>query len=64
MFVYKGKMKVNGKLVDEKSAVYFELSEETKSVEFCALDEQCKFLWISGQPIKEKVEWYGPFVMN
>lgn len=33
-------------------------------VQIATADERCRFLLISGKPIKEPVAWYGPIVMN
>jgi redox-sensitive bicupin YhaK (pirin superfamily) len=48
-------------LIETESLVLF---GEGREISVSTLDEDVRFLLISGKPIKEPVAWYGPIVMN
>ncbi len=49
------------KLIDAENLVIFENGDE---VRIKTIDDNVRFLLISGKPIGEPVAWYGPIVMN
>ncbi|MDU5110240.1 MAG: pirin family protein [Clostridium sp.] len=63
IMVLKGDVKVNGdKIAKERDFVIFNNEEGDILVE--SLTEDSLFVVLSGEPINEPIESYGPFVMN
>ena len=61
--VLKGDVKVNGdKIAKERDFVIFNNEDGDILVE--SLTEDSLFVVLSGEPINEPIESYGPFVMN
>jgi redox-sensitive bicupin YhaK (pirin superfamily) len=60
VFVYQGSLRVGGKLVGDGEAALF---VEGGSLEIEAT-EKARALVIAGEPLREPVARYGPFVMN
>ena len=62
MYLIKGALKMNGfGLVDNEHLVVFEKESGQLIVTF---KEEGQFLLLCGKPIEEKIEQYGPYVMN
>ena len=61
LLVISGKAEVNGKLVDQHQMALF--NNEGEELHIKALSESI-ILLMSGEPIKEPIAQYGPFVMN
>ncbi|AFZ70063.1 Pirin-related protein [Caldisphaera lagunensis DSM 15908] len=53
---------LNGMRIDSYRA--YVLSEEGEQIDVKAGDMGVRFLLLAGKPIKERVAWYGPIVMN
>ena len=64
VYVYKGSLEINGSVLEEDSAVFFGTAEENSGIEFMNGEHEAKLIWMSGQPLKEPIVQYGPFVMN
>lgn len=62
IYVYSGSIEINDKKVERKTIVVLEQDENPIQLE--ALEDDTKFLFLSGKPIKEPIVQYGPFVMN
>lgn len=61
LYLLDGEMKVNGEQVHAKEMVVFENSEEIIDIK-ATFDT--RYILLSGEPINEKVQSYGPYVMN
>lgn len=64
IFIYNGSLKVNDKVYNKETAVFFKSDKIDTSVAFESVDTSADFIWVSGKPIGEEVVQYGPFVMN
>lgn len=64
LFLYQleGECNYNGQNVSESHIIIFDTDGEAFKVE--ALEDNSRFLVVSGAPIKEPIARYGPFVMN
>lgn len=62
LYVFEGNGQVNGQRVPLHSLVA--LGAEDNSFDFVAGKEGARLIVISGQPIREPIVQYGPFVMN
>ncbi len=62
IYPFKGYGLVNGIRMDSYRA--YVLSEEGETIEVKAGEIGVRFLLLAGKPIKERVAWYGPIVMN
>lgn len=62
IFVFEGDGKLSDKSVSLNTLVA--LGAQDHQLNFTAGDSETRFIVISGQPIKEPVVQYGPFVMN
>lgn len=54
-------VKINGELIEEKTAVKF---SEGDSVEFEAVEDDTQVLFMSSKKLDEDIAWAGPIVMN
>ncbi|HCN70274.1 MAG: hypothetical protein CML16_18670 [Pusillimonas sp.] len=63
LFVYRGAVSVNGKPVPLKHMAILENDPQTDGI-IIETDVAAKLILISGQPLKEPIAQYGPFVMN
>lgn len=61
LYLLDGALTVDGKAVEAKSMVVFENDGEAVHLQ---ATEKTRFIVLSGEPIGEPVESYGPFVMN
>ncbi len=62
LYLIKGSMRIKGYgLVDAENLLVFEKENGAIAMSF---SEDSQFLLVSGEPIKEKVTQYGPYVMN
>jgi len=66
ILVYKGRMTIDdNQSVEEKNGVFFEINEENDcQVNFKTNDNECGFIYVSGEPCKEPVFQHGPFVLT
>lgn len=61
IFLILGDGYVGEKLIAEKTAVLF---GEGTSIQISATDEELRFFYFGGKPLKESTAWAGPIVMN
>lgn len=61
IFLILGAAEIDGEVFAEKTAVLFDAGG---SINVRALEQECRFLYFSGEPIGESVAWGGPIVMN
>ena len=61
LYVLNGGLLINEKKISAKDMVWFENDAESIHIESL---EKTNFIILSGEPIKENVSAYGPFVMN
>ncbi len=61
IYVLDGNLTVNGKQVGEKEMAVFSQNGTNISV---LANQQTRFILLSGEPINEPINSYGPFVMN
>lgn len=54
-------VKINGELIEEKTAVKF---SEGDTIEFEAVDDDTQVLFMSSKKLDEEIAWAGPIVMN
>ncbi|KRX10093.1 RmlC-like cupin domain [Pseudocohnilembus persalinus] len=66
LFVYEGSCTINGILVKQNQSVQLSINSKVQEmIEISTNDQQiCNFIIISGKPINEPIQAYGPFVMN
>lgn len=60
VYVYEGEVIIDGKRVQKGQLAVLELADEL----IFSTEKVSKFILVTGQPIGEPVEQYGPFVMN
>lgn len=63
IYVYRGAVSVAGKVIPAQRMAIFANDPESDGVVIEA-SEDAKLILISGQPLKEPIVQYGPFVMN
>lgn len=61
IFLMQGDAIINGQNLQEKTAVLF---GEGDSIEIAATNKELRFIYFSGEPLKEPIAWAGPIVMN
>lgn len=61
IFLLEGDCTIAGKSYYEKSAILFGEGDE---IQVNAADKSSRFLFIQGPPLKERIAWGGPIVMN
>ncbi|HET9728324.1 MAG TPA: pirin family protein [Acidimicrobiia bacterium] len=61
VYVFEGSVRVDGETVEAQQLAV--LDDNGDTVSFIA-DDRAEVLLLGGQPIREPVAWYGPFVMN
>ncbi len=61
IFTLLGKIIIDGKLIDEKTAVKFSTGN---SIEFLTKEDSARILFMESIPLNEPVSWGGPIVMN
>lgn len=62
VFLLEGDAQINGRRFSEKTAVLFEQGD---FITVSALpDEELRFMFFSGKPLREPIAWGGPIVMN
>ena len=61
VYLLDGELKINDQVVRGKDMVVFE--NEGEKIDFEAIFDT-RFIVLSGEPIGEKIESYGPYVMN
>lgn len=63
LYLINGSISIAGYgLVDPENGVVFESGSELINLEILA--EKTQFIFLTGEPLAEKIEQYGPFVMN
>lgn len=60
VYVYEGNMKLDGRVIDKGQLAVLDLTDQL----IFTASAQTRLIFISGKPIGEPVEQYGPFVMN
>jgi redox-sensitive bicupin YhaK (pirin superfamily) len=63
IYVYRGEVSIAGKAVPAQRMAIFANESESDGV-IIEASEDAKLILISGQPLKEPIVQYGPFVMN
>jgi hypothetical protein len=61
LYLLNGKAEVNGTQVESQQMLVFEGDERKIQMKF---NKESRMLFLSGEPLNEKVTSYGPFVMN
>lgn len=61
LYLISGQLSVLGNTVKERQLVHFEQNGSQVAIN---ANEPVRFIFFGGEPIKEKVVSYGPFVMN
>jgi redox-sensitive bicupin YhaK (pirin superfamily) len=63
LYLIHGSINIAGYgLVDPENGVVFESGSEVLNLE--VLEDNTQFVFLTGEPLNEKIEQYGPFVMN
>lgn len=60
LFIYEGLININDFKHEEKTLIVFDEGDEVKIKSV----EDSKFIFITGEKLKEPIAWYGPIVMN
>ena len=61
LYLLDGSLSVDGKTARVKDLIWFNNDGEGINIH---IEEQTRFIVLSGEPINEPVASYGPFVMN
>ena len=61
LYLISGQLSVLGNTIKERQLVHFEQNGSQVAIH---ANEPARFIFFGGEPIKEKVVSYGPFVMN
>ncbi len=61
IFTLLGKIEIDGKVIDEKTAVKLSTGD---SIEFFTKENSARVLFMESIPLNESVSWGGPIVMN